>query len=166
MPDWLEQHVPAFLVPLLAPGPLLVLAGLSVVAFVASLVGVPYFLTRLPADYFSQREQISFGIPVGPRARGRVILRILRNLLGCVLLILGLLMLVLPGQGLLSILVALFLIDFPGKRRFERWLIARPPVLRAINALRVRAGRRPLELRTSTAASSQAPASGGSSRLE
>lgn len=103
VPDWLEQHVPAFLVPLLAPGPLLVLAALSVLAFVASLVGVPYFLTRLPADYFSRRERVSFGIPVGPRSRWRVILRILRNLLGWALLTVGLLMLVLPGQGMLTV---------------------------------------------------------------
>jgi hypothetical protein len=38
------------------------------------------------------------------------------------------------------------LIDFPGKFRFERWLVAREPVRQSINWLRNRAGRPPLEL--------------------
>jgi hypothetical protein len=54
-------------------------------------------------------------------------------------------MLLVPGQGLLTIAVGLMLVDFPGKFRFERWLAVRPPVWRSINWLRKRAGRGPLE---------------------
>jgi hypothetical protein len=53
---------------------------------------------------------------------------------------------VLPGQGLLTILIALILLDFPGKRSLERRIIARPKVLRAVNGLRTKAGRPPLHL--------------------
>ena len=53
-------------------------------------------------------------------------------------------MLVLPGQGLLTLLVGFLLVDAPGKYRLERWLVSRKAVLRPINWLRRRKGRQPL----------------------
>ena len=53
-------------------------------------------------------------------------------------------MLVLPGQGILSILIGLSLLEFPGKRRFEAKLVGQPKVFQAINALRKRFDRAPL----------------------
>nr|PZN22770.1 MAG: hypothetical protein DIU78_15115 [Pseudomonadota bacterium] len=135
--------------PLLEPKVLVGLALFSVVTFVGSVVGVPYFLTRLPADYFTHHERAVLGMPEPRLPPWRILLRVLKNLLGAILVLLGILFLVLPGQGLLTILVGVFLLDFPGKRRFERWLIARPAVFRAINALRHRAGRPSLEARPS-----------------
>ena len=55
-------------------------------------------------------------------------------------------MLLLPGQGVLTMLLGFIMVDLPGKYRFERWLVARPLVLRSINMLRRRAGREPLIL--------------------
>jgi hypothetical protein len=63
-----------------------------------------------------------------------------------ILILLGLLMLVLPGQGLVTLLVGLMVLDFRGKRALEQRLVARPGVLRFINGLRSRAGRAPLEM--------------------
>jgi hypothetical protein len=57
-----------------------------------------------------------------------------------VLVVAGLVMLVVPGQGLLTIVVGLMLLDFPGKYRLERWLATRPKVWQSINWLRRRAG--------------------------
>jgi hypothetical protein len=68
-----------------------------------------------------------------------------KNVLGGVLIVAGLLMLLVPGQGLLTIAVGLVLTDFPGKFRLERWLMRRRSVWRSINWLRRRAGREPLE---------------------
>jgi hypothetical protein len=68
-----------------------------------------------------------------------------KNLLGILLALAGLVMLVVPGQGLLTLVAGLMLVDFPGKYRLERWLATRPPVWRSINWLRRRAGREPLE---------------------
>jgi len=56
-------------------------------------------------------------------------------------LVAGIAMLVLPGQGVLTIVIGIMLLDFPGKYRFERSLAARRPVLRSINWLRRRANR-------------------------
>lgn len=153
MPSWFQRMLPeqvrAWLMPLLSPGVLLALAIGSGVMFVASLIGVPYFLARLPADYFSRRERAELGLQAPSRSLGALTLRILRNLLGWMLVLLGLAMLVLPGQALLTLLVAALLIDFPGKRRFERWVIGRPVVMKSINQLRKRSGRPPLESRLS-----------------
>ena len=69
-----------------------------------------------------------------------------KNLLGWVVILLGIAMLVLPGQGILTIVIGMILINFPGKYRLERWIITRDSVLRAINAIRKRSGRAPLEI--------------------
>ena len=153
MPAWFAELLPdgllAWLSALLSPAALAGLTAISVLTFVASLVGVPYFLVRLPSDYFSRSERATLGIPEGPRPPLRWVLRGLRNLLGLVLVLLGIVMLVLPGQAILTILIGVFMMDFPGKRRFERWVIARPRVIRMVNSLRQRAGRPPIEPRAS-----------------
>jgi hypothetical protein len=120
------------------------LAALSVVMFLAALVLVPWVVIRLPADYFAG--------PRRDRSRylwRRPVLRIAwlagKNLAGVLLVLAGIAMLVLPGQGILTILIGVTLMDFPGKYRVERWIVQWPPVLGAINALRRRAGRGPLQ---------------------
>jgi len=70
-----------------------------------------------------------------------MVLLIGKNLLGCVIIVAGIVMLVLPGQGILTILAGIMLLDFPGKYRLLRWIVARPQVLRTLNWLRRRAGR-------------------------
>lgn len=61
-------------------------------------------------------------------------------------LLFGALMLVLPGQGILTILISITLLDFHGKFRLQRWVVSRPGVLDSINWLRKRRGRDPLIL--------------------
>jgi hypothetical protein len=67
-----------------------------------------------------------------------------KNAVGGLLLVAGILMLVLPGQGILTILAALALLNFPGKRALELRILHRPALLKGINWLRRRAGRKPL----------------------
>ena len=71
-----------------------------------------------------------------------------KNLLGSVLMVAGVAMLVLPGQGVLTILVGFLLVDFPGKYPLERWLVSRRAIGAPLNWLRSRAGRAPLEFWT------------------
>jgi hypothetical protein len=106
----------------------------SVVAVVASVVLVPRFLAKLPADYL---RGVS---PPHPS----MWLRILRNLLGVVLLLLGVAMLLLPGQGLLTLLVGVLLVDFPGKHRLVVRALSKPKVLTLVNRLRAHRGSPPL----------------------
>jgi hypothetical protein len=53
-------------------------------------------------------------------------------------------MLVLPGQGILTMLIGISLVDFPGKRQLERKLIGQPAVLNTINRVREKFGQPPL----------------------
>ncbi len=53
-------------------------------------------------------------------------------------------MLVLPGQGIITLLVGLMLLEFPGKQRLLQRVLGQRQVLRAVNRLRQRAGRGPL----------------------
>jgi hypothetical protein len=113
----------------------------SLVAFVASLLAIPYVVSRLPADFLHKQAH---GICApGGNSPGRLALRVLRNVVGLVLLLLGIVMLVLPGQGILSIVVSLVLLDFPGKRRLLRRFLSSPRVLSVGNGIRRRAGKEP-----------------------
>jgi len=75
-----------------------------------------------------------------------VALLIGKNVLGYAFIVAGIIMLVLPGQGMLTILIGITLVNFPGRYRLERWFVSRRPVLRSINWLRRRAGQPPLSL--------------------
>jgi hypothetical protein len=114
------------------------LGALSVVTFVTSLIALPIIITRLPVDHFiSQRAR---SLPWRGKSPLRsTVLVILRNLLGALLVLGGLLMLVLPGQGLLTIVIGLLMIDTPKKRAFQAWLLAWKPVNRGINWMRRKA---------------------------
>jgi hypothetical protein len=118
--EWLTDFLPSGVQTLLTPHVLLVFTIFGIASFVASVVGVPLFLARIPADYFSGRELRARGIPKPERSALQILLLILRNLLGALLVVCGILALVLPGQGVLTILVGVLLMNFPGKRRFER----------------------------------------------
>ncbi|MHC4404790.1 MAG: PGPGW domain-containing protein [Planctomycetota bacterium] len=121
------------------------LAATSVVTFVFTLIAIPWLVVRIPADYFAGDKPSRT-----PWANQHPIVRALllaaKNLLGYVFIVAGVLMLVLPGQGLLTIVIGVLLLDFPGKYRFERWLVSRRPVIQSINWLRRRRGREPLVL--------------------
>ena len=114
----------------------------SIAGFVGSLIAIPLILVRLPPHYFDERHPRTWMENHHPALR--MIGHILKNVIGVVLLIAGLAMLVLPGQGILTMLIGISLIDFPGKRQLERKLIGQPAVLHTINKVREKFGRPPL----------------------
>lgn len=71
------------------------------------------------------------------------LLLVIKNLFGFILFVAGLMMLVLPGQGLLTILLSLYLLDFPYKHRVEAVILARPNVRQSLNWLRQKLGKKP-----------------------
>lgn len=121
------------------------LSAASVLMFVGSLLAVPWLIVRIPADYFCRQHHYA------ERARPRhPVLRVafvaLKNLIGVMLILAGVAMLVLPGQGILTIVVGVLFVDFPGKFALERRLAGQPAVLRGLNWIRARAARPPLEM--------------------
>jgi hypothetical protein len=126
-------------------------AGLFVATFAISLLVVGYILVKMPSTYFldSHRRDAWSHWPSLPRWLAvslRLLVFCVKNLLGLALVVFGAIQLFTPGQGLLTILIGIVLIDFPGKRQLERKIISRPKVLSAINRLRARYGRSPLQL--------------------
>lgn len=126
----------------------LVILGLIVfvTASLGGLAVVGAVLVRLPSNYFSLSYRQRFWRTAHPLLRG--IALFLKNLLGIVVLGIGVVLALpgIPGPGVLTILVGLMLMDFPGKRRLERWLIGRPRVLITVNGLRRRFGKSPFIL--------------------
>jgi len=117
----------------------------SLALLVVSLVVFPLVVANLPADYFVRERRD----PAHQTRRHPVLwagLTVAKNILGFALVVAGIAMLVLPGQGILTILVGLAVSNFPGKFRLERRLVGRPAVGRALNRIRRLAGRPELEI--------------------
>jgi len=111
------------------------------VSFVLSLVLVAIVLGRLREDYFVEGS-------ASVRKPRSVASHVAHNVAGSLLIALGIVMSVpgVPGQGLLTILIGIMLLDVPALKRVERRLVRRPHVLKSINALRHRMGRPPLRV--------------------
>ena len=127
MRDWLTDH---WLLLTLSSAAMAV-GGLLVAVFVA---------VRLPADYFVRRPE---------RAHDAGLVRkIAKNAVGVVFLLLGVVMSLplVPGPGLVLIVLGLSLTDFPGKRNLEVKLLRFPGLLSQLNQIRAKYNRPPLEL--------------------
>ena len=124
---------------------LLILGIVSIVSFLATLLIIPWIVLRIPFDYFSKPSRVSL-VASDAHPSIKIIVLITKNLFGLAVIVLGIAMLVFPGQGLLTILIGVILIDFPGKYGFQRWLISREPVFKSVNWLRERGGKEPLQV--------------------
>ena len=109
------------------------LAIASIVFLVLSAMFIPKMIAGIPKNYFSSSYQ---NIENNPSSLGYLLISLLKNIIGIILIICGILMLVLPGQGLLTILAGLLLLKFPGKYKLERYLVSRPKVIKALNWIR------------------------------
>ena len=112
----------------------------SILYFLISLLAIRFIIIRMPYDYFIRGRHDPRGY-AHPAAA--IALRVGKNLLGAVVIIVGLVMSLpgIPGQGLLTLLIGLTLTDFPGKRRMELWFLRRRLIRSAINGLRENAGK-------------------------
>jgi hypothetical protein len=115
----------------------------SIVMFIGTLVVIPLIIVVLPRDFLTRKDE----------KIGRQVLNIwyvpywmAKNVLGATFVLAGVAMLVLPGQGLLSILIGLGLLTFPGKRRLIRRILGFRKVVRIINSLRARFGKEPIRV--------------------
>ena len=132
MLDWLTQHV-------------WFLTGFSVLLFVLGVIVAALFAVTMPADYFVRPTPDRTAD--GWRATIHVLRRVMKNILGAVLIVAGILMSLplVPGPGLLLILTGVSLSDFPGKRALELWIARKRLVLYPVNRLRTKCGRPPLQ---------------------
>lgn len=131
------------------PGDVLVgLTIASIVGFMGSLIAIPWILIRLPSDYFDIRVPRHWMKNHHPMVR--IIGLIVKNILGVIFLVAGLLMLFLPGQGLLTMLIGISFMDFPNKRYLEARIIGQHTIFNAVNAMRHKFNKLPFTLKPNT----------------
>lgn len=117
---------------------------IAVIAYALSIILIPWIMILIPSDYFTHPKRQKFlWQRYPPMIQWAVI--IIKNILGGILIATGIVMLFLPGQGILTILAGLLFVDFPYKYRVEKWIIKQPILLKAINTIRQKAGKIPLE---------------------
>ena len=125
-----------------------ILLGVAIflVSFFANLGIVTWILVKLPADHFSKSRKTKFWS--GPRPWLHAAKVIGKNIAGVLLVALGIVLSLpgVPGQGLLTVLLGIMLLDFPGRHRLEQKLLSRPSIVNAINKLRGRFEKPPLQL--------------------
>jgi hypothetical protein len=138
--DWLLATVQQYV----STEMLIWLTALSMVFFVGTLIAIPFILVRLPADYFDIRVPRTWMEDHHPVLR--LFGHIVKNVVGAIFVFAGFLMLFLPGQGVLTMLIGISMLDFPGKRKIEATLIGQPTVLSVINGMRQKFNKPPLRL--------------------
>ena len=140
--DWLRETVTAYM----SGRSLVWIIVFSVITFVASIAVTVIVLVKLPDTYFKASHGREFWVERHPVLRWSGL--VVKNLLGALLVLFGIVMSLpgVPGQGVLTILLGVMLLDFPGKRGLELRLVSRPKVLRTINRIRQRFDRPPLLL--------------------
>ena len=113
--------------------------------FLLNLGIVSVILVKLPADHFKSDKSKRVS---GSNATIRVLKVIGKNVAGVLLIILGIVLSIpgVPGQGLLTILLGVMLVDFPGREKLEHKLLSKPGIINTINRLRGRFGKPALEL--------------------
>ena len=126
---------------------------LTTVASIAYFVLVSYIITQMDKRYFirkitlnktsSSSMLINSAHINGWDSSVSYLLKFIKIIGGIVLLICGIAMLVLPGQGLLTILIGLSLLPFPGKNKLEQNLLARKSVQSSLNWIRIKANKEP-----------------------
>ncbi len=120
--------------------------ALFLISFTISFAAIGIVMVKIPENYFSSHYERDF-LPGSPwLVRWGAV--ILKNILGVFLIALGIVLSLpgVPGQGVLTILLGLIMIDIPGKRPIEARIIQRPTVLAAINKLRAKYDKPPLVL--------------------
>lgn len=109
---------------------------ISVLIFIFSIVGLRLFIIAIPSDYFINKKRVS-------ALRDNSILlwvfyKIFKNIIGYIFIAIGLLALVLPGQGILMILIGLMMSDYPKKFDLEKKIIKINTVRKGVNWIRIK----------------------------
>jgi hypothetical protein len=124
MTEWLKDHA-------------WWLAGCSLLITLLTSVGGIAVLVRMPEDHFVRREK-----------HRHIVLTVLRNIVGAVLIVAGVVLSLplVPGPGFILLIAGISLMNFPGRRRLLLRLLRMPWVLKPINRLRGHFGQPPLRM--------------------
>lgn len=138
---WLTAWLPEWM---LSEEFLVWLGVFSLLMFVGSVIAVPIAVARIPEEYFAHdRREHDYRSDRHPVVH--VLLVVAKNLLGALFFLIGFILLFLPGQGILSMVLGIILMDFPGKFALEQRMVANDTVFNALNWLRARSRKPPLK---------------------
>ena len=115
---------------------------ISLTIFIISILSIRWLVLLIPENYFKEKKN---SILKEKYFFYWVAFKFIKNSLGYLLIIGGILMLVLPGQGILTIFVGMILSDYPGKYHIEKKIIQSSIILRTINSIRKKSGKKPLK---------------------
>ena len=126
---------------------LFLLGSLSIFILMISVFMMVLIISFLPEDYFkSENRNLISSVQNSRYPLLKLSVLITKNFFGFLLLLSGILMLVLPGQGILTIITGLVFMDYPGKYKFERKLLRQKGVINSINWIRSRLGKPSLKV--------------------
>ena len=108
----------------------------SVFLLFLSLFLLKYVILRLPEDYFITASSIS-------KSPQKIIVRVAKNAVGFLLTICGIILLFTPGQGMITILIGLCLIDLAIVNQFKKKIINNSQVQKALNWIRTKKSVKP-----------------------
>ena len=117
--------------------------SISIFVFIFSLISIKWLVSLIPEDYFINKKDSKI------KSNNLIVwyfILIIKNLVGYSLILGGILMLVLPGQGLFTIIIGLMLSNYPGKYSLEQKFIAIPTILKSINWLRKKSNKPPIKI--------------------
>lgn len=119
------------------------LGTISMVIFLFSLLSIKWLVSMIPSNYFIDKKKSKFRSKY-PFAW--LLTLIIKNILGYILIIGGIMMLVLPGQGLFTIFIGLILSNYPGKYFIEKRIVSIPTIINSINWLRRKSNKDPIKI--------------------
>ena len=117
--------------------------SISLFVFLFCLFSIKWLVSLIPEDYFINKKDSKIK---NNNLLAWSLIVIINNLVGYSLILGGIVMLVLPGQGLFTIIIGLMLSNYPGKYSIEKRFIAIPTILKSINWLRKKSNKPPLRL--------------------
>ena len=117
--------------------------SISLFVFLFSLLSIKWLVSLIPEDYFINKKDSK--IKTNNILIWYIVL-VFKNLIGYSLILGGIMMLVLPGQGLFTIIIGLMMSNYPGKYSIEKKFIAIPTILKSINWLRRKSNKPPIRI--------------------
>ena len=112
---------------------LVAISLVSLVAFAVTLAVIPIWIKRMDRDFFIRKKRHT--IRNTPFLR-RFPIIIMKNITGIVLLAAGFIMLFIPGQGVLTMVMGLTLVNFPFKQQLQIKVLRLKSVQATLNWIR------------------------------
>jgi hypothetical protein len=119
---------------------IIILTSISIISLILSIFLIPYIIINIPENYFIAKKRIC------KKGGLFIISRLLKNIFGFLLILLGFVMLFTPGQGIICLLAGFILLNFPGKYKLEKKLILNKKIYTTINKIRKKHNHPPITL--------------------